>query len=51
MQREIESDPEAAQEIRRYLALADAALAPEQLFLVERRYPEHASNPENKRAA
>ncbi len=34
--RELEGDPEAAPEISRYLALADAALRPKRPFLLKR---------------
>jgi hypothetical protein len=46
---ELDGEPEAAPEIRRYLALADIALRPKRLFLVERRADNKA--PKEKRAA
>ena len=42
-QNELDGEPEAAPEIRRYLALADIALLPKRLFMVKR---PHRTKPE-----
>ena len=51
LEQELEADPEAAQEIRKYLALADSALRRGHPFLVKRRADELTESPETKRAA
>lgn len=51
LEQELEADPEAAQEIRKYLALADSALRPGHPFLVKRRADELTEILETKRAA
>ncbi len=50
-QREPEGDPEAAPEIRRYLALADAALRPKRPFLLKHKCRAENEIARPKRAA